>query len=37
MRMFGTTAGIALGLFVLVVEGMVPLVIAARVFRRRDW
>jgi Cu-processing system permease protein len=37
MRMFGTTAGIALGLFVLVVEGTVPLVIAAHVFRRRDW
>ncbi len=37
MRMFGTTAGVALGLAVLLVEGAVPLAIAARVFRRRDW
>jgi Cu-processing system permease protein len=37
MRMFGTTAGIALGLSVLLIEGIVPLLIAARVFRRRDW
>lgn len=37
MRMFGTTAGVALGLAVLLVEGAVPLLIAARVFRRRDW
>jgi Cu-processing system permease protein len=37
MRMFGSTAGIALGLVVLVIEGAVPLVIAAHVFRRRDW
>jgi Cu-processing system permease protein len=37
MRMFGTTAGVALGLAVLLVEGAVPLIVAARVFRRRDW
>ncbi|HKQ59526.1 MAG TPA: ABC transporter permease subunit [Candidatus Eisenbacteria bacterium] len=37
MRMFGSTAGIALGLAVLVIEGVVPLMIAARAFRRRDW
>jgi Cu-processing system permease protein len=37
MRMFGTSTGIALGLLVLVIEGAVPLLIAARVFRRRDW
>jgi Cu-processing system permease protein len=37
MRMFGTTTGVALGLAVLLVEGIVPLLIAARVFRRRDW
>jgi Cu-processing system permease protein len=37
MRMFGTTTGVALGLAVLLVEGAVPLVVAARVFRRRDW
>ena len=37
MRMFGSSTGIALGLLVLVVEGTVPLVVAARVFRRRDW
>ena len=37
MRMFGSATGIALGLLVLVVEGTVPLIIAARVFRRRDW
>lgn len=37
MRMFGTSAGVALGLAVLLVEGAVPLLIAARVFRRRDW
>ena len=37
MRMFGTTAGVGLGLAVLLIEGAVPLVIAARVFRRRDW
>jgi Cu-processing system permease protein len=37
MRMFGTAGGVALGLAVLLVEGIVPLVVAARVFRRRDW
>ena len=37
MRMFGTSTGITLGLLVLVIEGAVPLLIAARVFRRRDW
>lgn len=37
MRMFGTAGGVALGLAVLLVEGVVPLVVAARVFRRRDW
>jgi len=37
MRMFGTAGGIALGLAVLLIEGVVPLVVAARVFRRRDW
>jgi len=37
MRMFGTVGGVALGLAVLLVEGVVPLMVAARVFRRRDW
>jgi Cu-processing system permease protein len=37
MRMFGTVGGVALGLAVLLVEGVVPLVVAQRVFRRRDW
>jgi Cu-processing system permease protein len=37
MRMFGTAGGVALGLAVLLIEGIVPLVVAARVFRRRDW
>ena len=37
MRMFGSSGGIALGLVVLLVEGVVPLLIAARVFRKRDW
>jgi Cu-processing system permease protein len=37
MRMFGTSAGIALGVAVLLIEGTVPLIVAARVFRRRDW
>jgi hypothetical protein len=35
--MFGTAAGIALGLAVLMVEGTVPALVAARVFKRRDW
>ncbi|HEY3215964.1 MAG TPA: ABC transporter permease subunit [Candidatus Eisenbacteria bacterium] len=37
MKMFGTTAGVGLGLAVLTIESVVPLVVAARVFRRRDW
>ena len=37
MKMFGTTLGITLGLAVLAFETLVPLVVAARVFRRRDW
>jgi len=37
MRMFGSAGGVALGVVVLLVEGIVPLVVAARVFRRRDW
>lgn len=37
MRMFGATAGIALGIAVLAVETAAPLLVAARVFRRRDW
>jgi hypothetical protein len=37
MKMFGSTAGIALGIAVLVVETLVPTAIAVRVFRRRDW
>ena len=37
MRMFGSNGGIALGLAVLLIEGAVPLLVAIRVFRRRDW
>lgn len=37
MKMFGSAAGIALGLAVLAIEGTVPALIAARVFRKRDW
>jgi Cu-processing system permease protein len=37
VRAFGTTAGIGLGLAVLALETAVPLLVAARVFRRRDW
>jgi len=37
MKMFGSGAGIALGLAVLVLEAAVPLALAARIFRRRDW
>jgi len=37
MRTMGTTGGIALGIGALVVEGAVPLLVAAWVFRRRDW
>jgi Cu-processing system permease protein len=35
--MFGSAGGIALGLAVLALETTVPLVVAARVFSRRDW
>jgi ABC-type transport system involved in multi-copper enzyme maturation permease subunit len=37
VKLFGTRTGIVLGAGVLVLETLVPLVIAARVFRRRDW
>ena len=37
MKMFGSAGGIALGLAVLVVESVAPMLIAVRVFRRRDW
>lgn len=37
MRSFGSAGGLALGLGVLAVESAVPLVIALRLFRRRDW
>lgn len=37
VKFFGTRGGVALGLAVLVVETTVPLVIAAHLFRRRDW
>ena len=36
MRMFGTGFGMALGLAVLVLETVIPLVVAIAVFRRRD-
>ena len=36
MKMFGSQAGIALGLGVLAVETLVPMVVAVRVFRNRD-
>jgi Cu-processing system permease protein len=36
MRTFGSSAGIALGLAVLTIESAVPMLIAVRVFRRRD-
>src|SRR5262245_7997610 len=36
MRRFGTAGGVSLGLAVLLVEGTVPMVLAARMFRRRD-
>ena len=36
-RRFGSEGGIALGLAVMVIQTLVPLWIAARVFRRRDW
>jgi Cu-processing system permease protein len=37
MRMFGAGPGIALGVFALTVETLVPLALAVRVFRGRDW
>ena len=37
MKMFGSTGGVALGLAVLAIESAVPMWIALRVFRRRDW
>lgn len=37
VNLLGARAGLLLGLAVLIVETSVPLVIAARVFRRRDW
>jgi hypothetical protein len=37
MKMFGSGAGIALGVAVLAVETLVPAVLAVRVFGRRDW
>jgi len=36
-KRFGSEGGIVLGLAVLVVETLIPLWIAARIFRRRDW
>jgi len=37
MKMFGSQGGVALGLAVLAIETVVPMLIAVRVFRRRDW
>ena len=37
MRMFGSTAGISLGILVLALETLVPVLLAVRTFRRRDW
>ena len=37
MKMFGTHAGIALGATVLLIECVVPMLVAVRVFARRDW
>jgi Cu-processing system permease protein len=37
VKTFGTGGGVALGAFVLVLETAVPLAIALRTFRRRDW
>jgi Cu-processing system permease protein len=36
-KRFGSEGGIALGLAVLIVQTLIPLWIAARIFRRRDW
>jgi hypothetical protein len=37
MRAVGTSGGIALGLTVLAVESVIPMLVAVRVFRARDW
>ena len=37
MKMFGSAAGVALGLGVLAVQTLVPVLLAVRTFRRRDW
>ena len=37
MNMFGSSAGIALGASVLLIESVVPMLIAVRVFAKRDW
>jgi Cu-processing system permease protein len=37
MKMFGSAWGVTLGLCVLAFESAAPMLIAARVFRRRDW
>jgi hypothetical protein len=36
-RWFGATGGVALGVAVLAIETIVPLIVALRVFRKRDW
>jgi Cu-processing system permease protein len=36
MKLFGSAGGLALGLAVLAIESLVPLLVAERVFRRRD-
>jgi len=36
MKLFGSAGGLAIGLAVLAVESLVPLLVAERVFRRRD-
>jgi len=37
MKMFDSGWGLALGLAVLAIESVVPMLVAAHVFRRRDW
>jgi Cu-processing system permease protein len=37
MRLFGASWGLTLGVAVLILETAVPLVVAGRVFHRRDW
>jgi len=37
MKMFGNTWGVAAGLCVLAIESIVPMIVAAHVFRTRDW